>query len=209
VKKSRDPAALALLRRKRSEWVPFVAAAWRRESPQGGSQGCEPVRCQHTEVLSANLRRRAAKSQGRMPGDRCIGVAFLLVTFSLATQRKVTRSLEASEKRQGCRAPKECAIQQQSHWIPACAGTTSGGSLAKGDVSAARIMSMLLKNRSRSESLDPCLRRDDEWRELGERRRKCCTQHEHASQEQIKNRDAGSLFSQGRPAGVFNDYTVR
>ena len=26
-------------------------------------------------------RSRCAKSQGRMPGDRCIGVAFLLVTF--------------------------------------------------------------------------------------------------------------------------------
>jgi hypothetical protein len=40
--------------------------------------------------------------------------------------------------------------------------------LAKGDVNAARIMSMLLKNRSRSESLGPGLRRDDEWWKVGE-----------------------------------------
>jgi hypothetical protein len=57
--------ALSLLRRKRSQWDPYVAAVGRRESPQGGSQGCEPVRCQHTDVLSANLRSRAAKSEGR------------------------------------------------------------------------------------------------------------------------------------------------
>jgi len=73
--------ALSLLRGKRSEWGPFVAAVRRRESPQGGSQGCEPVGCQARDGLSVNLRSRAAKSQGRMPGDRCIGVAFLWVTF--------------------------------------------------------------------------------------------------------------------------------
>ncbi len=52
---------------------------------------------------------------GQEPGDRCIGVAFSLVTFLLATQEKVTRSLEASEKRQGCRAPKERALEVQIH----------------------------------------------------------------------------------------------
>ena len=47
---------------------------------------------------------------GQEPGERRFGVAFLLVTFSLATQREVTRSLEASEKRQGCRATQERAL---------------------------------------------------------------------------------------------------
>ena len=73
--------ALSLLRRMRSEWGPYAAAKWRRIGPQGGSQGCEPVGCQYRDVLSGNLRSRVAQSQGRMPGDRCIGVAFLLVTF--------------------------------------------------------------------------------------------------------------------------------
>ncbi len=44
---------------------------------------------------------------GQEPGERRFGVAFSLVTLLLATQEKVTRSPEASEKRQGCRATKE------------------------------------------------------------------------------------------------------
>ena len=36
--------------------------------------------------------REQRRSSCRMPGDRCSGVAFSLVTFLLATQEKVTRS---------------------------------------------------------------------------------------------------------------------
>jgi hypothetical protein len=63
----------------RSEWAPYAAAQRRRKGPKGGSQGCEPVGCQSSDGLSDNPGA-AAQSQGRMPGDRCIGVAFLLVT---------------------------------------------------------------------------------------------------------------------------------
>ncbi len=70
-------------------------------------------------------RSRFANSEGRMPGERRFGVAFLLVTFSLAKQREVTRSPEASEKRQGCRVPQERALSERSHWTPASAGATS------------------------------------------------------------------------------------
>ncbi len=49
-----------------------------------------------------------------MPGERRFGVAFSLVTLLLATQEKVTRSLEASEKRQGCRATEERALAGQT-----------------------------------------------------------------------------------------------
>ncbi len=62
-------------------------------------------------------RSRFADSQGRMPVERRLGVAFSLVTLLLATQEKVTRSLEASEKRQGCRAPKERASKVQTQWM--------------------------------------------------------------------------------------------
>ena len=55
--------------------------------------------------------------------------------FLLATQEKVTRSPEASEKRRGCHAPKARAlhaqIHEQRHWAPACAGATSNGRRVK------------------------------------------------------------------------------
>ncbi len=140
-------SASSLLRTMRSDRGPYVAATWRRESPQGGREGSRPVRCQHTDVLSANLRSRVAQSQGRMPGDRCIGVAFLWAMFLWPHKERWLARPEASEKRHGCRAPQErrklsmatevaptkayakerhgfCAPQerknqQQSHWAPA------------------------------------------------------------------------------------------
>jgi hypothetical protein len=49
----------------------------------------------------------------------------------LATQREVTRSPEASEKRQGCRAPKERALSKQDQWIPTFAEMLIGEKRAK------------------------------------------------------------------------------
>ncbi len=74
-------------------------------------------------------RSRFADSEGTKPVERRFGVAFSLVTLLLATQEKVTRSLEASEIRQGCRATQERALrdktQNHRHWVPAFAGATS------------------------------------------------------------------------------------
>ena len=52
-------------------------------------------------------RSHFANSEGRKPVERRFGGGLSLGYFSLATQREVTRSPEASEKRQGCRATKE------------------------------------------------------------------------------------------------------
>ena len=57
------------------------------ESPQDGSQGCEPVfRRDRSPVEKA--RNPLADPQGRMPGGRAIGVPLSLVTFSRACERK-------------------------------------------------------------------------------------------------------------------------
>ncbi len=45
---------------------------------------------------SSEPRSTLAESQGRMPGDRVTGGGLLFGYFLLATQEKVTRSLEAS-----------------------------------------------------------------------------------------------------------------
>ncbi len=74
-------SASSWLRTMRSEWAPYVAATWRRDSPQGGRKGLRPVRRQSRDGLSANPWSRVAQSEGRMPEDRCIGVAFLWAMF--------------------------------------------------------------------------------------------------------------------------------
>ena len=57
--------------------APCGAARARREKPEGWRAGGAPVRCQHTDVLSANRRSALAQSEGRMPGDRATGGGFL------------------------------------------------------------------------------------------------------------------------------------
>jgi len=76
--------------------APCGAASMRRKKPEGWRAGCAPVRCQHTDVLSANRRSMLAQSEGRMPGDRATGGVLSFGDFSLHKQRKVTRSPQAS-----------------------------------------------------------------------------------------------------------------
>ena len=52
-----------------------------------------------------------------MPGDRCIGVAFLWAMFLWPHKERWLARPEASERRQGCRAPKERALEVQNRWM--------------------------------------------------------------------------------------------
>ncbi len=120
----KEALALALLfalaRRMRAYRAPYAVAKWWRNCPQGGSHGCEPVGCQSKDGLPANpgTASRSRRAGARRPLQRG---GLLFGYFLLATQEKVTRSTEASEKRQGCRAPQaralETAIQEQSHKV--------------------------------------------------------------------------------------------
>ena len=83
-------------------------------------------------------------SEGKEPGERRFGVAFSLVTFLLATQEKVTRSPEASEKRHGCRATKERREVKQSHWDPAYVGAPSNEKRVRNGRDAARRRSVII-----------------------------------------------------------------
>ena len=68
----------------------------RRKSPQGGRDGSRPVRCQYTDVLSANPAvpsRTCGKLLLPQAGTwGCISFGY----FSLCKQRKVTRSTQSS-----------------------------------------------------------------------------------------------------------------
>ena len=68
--------------------VPSEAAGGWRISPQGGSQGCEPVWRQSMDGLSTNPGARPRTFRAGMPGKRVSGVAFSLVTFSWPRKRK-------------------------------------------------------------------------------------------------------------------------
>ena len=104
--------ASSWLRRMRSNGPPE-----RRRSgvgkPTGWAQWIAPSLASVQGWTVDKPRSRFADSEGRKPGERRFGVAFSLVTLLLATQEKVTRSPEASEKRQGCRTPKERALEVQ------------------------------------------------------------------------------------------------
>ncbi len=100
----------------------------RGETAEGMSVGWPtrrgPVRRQSMDGLSANPGADSrTRSAGTVRRARVWG-GLLFGAFLLATQEKDTRSPEASEKRQGCRAPQERALEEPSHWVPAYAGTT-------------------------------------------------------------------------------------
>jgi len=89
--RTKRAVAVASAAGSRRNGAPCGAASVRRKMPVGWRAGCAPVRCQHTDVLSANHRSTLAKSEGRMPGDRAAGGVLSLVTF-FAQAKKVTRS---------------------------------------------------------------------------------------------------------------------
>jgi hypothetical protein len=77
------------------KWGPCGAASARRK----GRRLARTMRASSLYVQGCAYnepRSTLAHSEGRMPGERRTGVAFSLVTFLLAKQEKVTRSLKAS-----------------------------------------------------------------------------------------------------------------
>ena len=68
-----------------------AAASRRRKSPQGARAGCARVRCQYTDVLSANpgacSRSRSGRTPKRPRPRGCLSLGY----FSLGKQREVTR----------------------------------------------------------------------------------------------------------------------
>jgi hypothetical protein len=127
------------------------------ELSEGWPTRCGPVRCQSRDGLSANPGAGSrTRSTGTVRRARVRG-GLLFAYFLLATQEKVGRSPKASEssalpifvehrstvkesdslagrrviRRHGCRAPKERALGEQSHWTPACAGVTRDGRRVK------------------------------------------------------------------------------
>ena len=106
-------------------WGPLDRGETAKEKSEGWPTRCGPVRRQSRDGLSANpVAGSRTWSTGTVRKARMWG-GLLFGYFLLVTQEKVTRSLEASEKRQGCRAPKERALTSQRHRAPACAGATS------------------------------------------------------------------------------------
>ena len=80
---------LLLLRQDAAQTGPVWRGECAEEKPAGWRAGCAPVRCQHTDVLSANLRSALANPQGRMPGGRAIrGVLSLVTFFAQALRRR-------------------------------------------------------------------------------------------------------------------------
>ncbi len=65
--------ASSWLRRMRSDRGPYAVAQWRREGPQGGSQGCEPVGCQSMDGLSANPGAAARSRRAGCPQTAASG----------------------------------------------------------------------------------------------------------------------------------------
>ena len=85
--------------------------------------------------FAASTRRCCQRTPGAWPRSRRTGVrrpplwgGLLFGYFLLATQEKVTRSPKASESfaLRSTNAPRSDVdkCEQQSHWVPACAGTT-------------------------------------------------------------------------------------
>jgi len=95
---------------------------WRGErvegKPEGWRAGCAPVRCQHTDVLSANRRSTLADLEGRMPGRRATGGVFLWL-LSLHKQRKWPARPQGEWKLGAS------SSRGRSRWMLACAGLTN------------------------------------------------------------------------------------
>jgi len=67
---------LALLRRMRSEWGPLCGGEVVEELPAGWLAWMRASWLPVQGRTVSQPRNRFAQSEGRMPGDRCIGVAF-------------------------------------------------------------------------------------------------------------------------------------
>ena len=98
------------LRTMRSYWGPVSGGGRAQKRPAGWARkDARQFAASHGGAVSEPPEPLRAVA-GQEPGDHCIGVAFSLVTFLLATQEKVGRSPQASESFALFSLPASCPI---------------------------------------------------------------------------------------------------